>query len=150
MLKGFNKNVFSLLILGFVIFACKYNPDEYINPGTDPILPPIDTILCDSSNVTYPGIVYPILETYCISCHSGTTPAGALDFTDFNDLAFVAQSGSLLGSIKHLPDYSPMPKDADKISACKIVLIEIWVNDTTFLIPNGFFTSVIDCQKVFQ
>ena len=133
--KDFIKNVFSLLILGFVIFACRHNPDEHVNPGSDPISPPIDTILCDSSNVTYPGIVYPILEAYCISCHSGTTPAGALDFTDFNDLAFVAQSGSLLGSIKHLPDYSPMPKDGDKISACEIALIEIWVNDTTFIIP---------------
>lgn len=134
--RGLLNRVVVLFIILFLIFACKHNPDEYINPDLPPILPPIDTILCDSSNVTYPGVVYPILEAYCVSCHSGSTPDGALDFTDYGDVSFVAQSGSLLGSIKHLPEYSPMPQGGDKISLCEIALIEKWINDTTFIEPG--------------
>jgi mono/diheme cytochrome c family protein len=134
-----------LSIIIFFVFACKHNPDEYVNPQPPVIDPPIDTILCDSSNVTYPGVVYPILEAYCISCHSGPTPSGALDFTDYGDVAYIAQSGSFLGSIKHLPSYSPMPQGGDKISNCEIALIEKWINDTTFIIPP----DTTDCDTSF-
>ncbi|MCB2221011.1 MAG: hypothetical protein KQI35_11495 [Bacteroidetes bacterium] len=125
-----------LILSGLVwIFnACKHAPEE-VNPGNNNPEPPIDTLACDSSDVTYPGIVQPILETYCLSCHSGPTPSGALDFTDFNDLAFVAESGQLLGSIKHLLGYEPMPQNGPKLSNCEISLIEKWINDTTFVKP---------------
>ena len=107
----------SVIAVGFLLLnSCQHTPEAFVpddNNGNNPD-PPIDTLLCDSSNVTYPGIVYPILETYCISCHSAPTPAGALDFNDFGDVAFVAQSGQLLGSIKHEPEYSPMPEGGNK------------------------------------
>jgi len=124
---------FGLLFLN----SCKHTPEVVIpddGNGNNPE-PPIDTLLCDSSNVTYPGTVVPILNTYCISCHSAPTPAGALDFNDYGDVAFIAESGQLLGSINHDEGYSPMPEGGDKLSNCEIALVEIWVNDTTFIIP---------------
>jgi len=132
-----NKNNLGIVVLfGLLVFySCQHKPQEIIDKDPLGIDPPIDTISCDSSNITYPGIVYPILETYCISCHSGAVPAGALDFNDYGDVAFIAESGQLLGSIKHLPDYTPMPEGADKLSNCEIALIEKWINDTTFIIP---------------
>ena len=126
---------FVLLLGSVIVNSCKHSPDEDqdpVNPGTDP---PFDTITCDSTNVTYNGIIYPLLNAYCISCHSGTTPSGALDFTDYGDVAFIAQSGQLSGAINHLQGFSPMPKDQPKLSRCEIALIEKWINDTTFVTP---------------
>jgi mono/diheme cytochrome c family protein len=120
--------------LFLLIISCTHTPDEIVN--TNPNLePPIDTLACDSTNVTYPGIVVPILNTYCISCHSGATPSGALDFTDYGDVSFVAQSGQLMGSLRHQEGFSHMPQNAGKLSLCEISLIEKWINDTTFINP---------------
>ena len=130
------------LVVGFLFFgllfytiSCKHDPEKIVDQDPPTIVPPIDTLACDSSNITYPGIVQPILEAYCISCHSGPTPEGALDFDDYSDVAFIAQSGQLLGALKHLDGFSPMPPDQDKISNCEIALIEKWINDTTFVVP---------------
>jgi mono/diheme cytochrome c family protein len=122
------------LSLTFFIFnnSCKHDPEEYI-PDPDP---GPDTTLCDTSGVTYPGTVYPILQQYCISCHSGTPPSGGLDFTVYSQLAFVAENGALLGAIKHLQGYSPMPQNGNPLDSCKIRQIEIWIRDTTFSQPQ--------------
>lgn len=123
-----------ILAVGFLfLISCKHNPEPFTSKDT--IKPPFDTLACDSSNVTFDRTVYPILQTYCISCHSGTTPSGALDFTDYGDVSYVAENGHLLGALKHLEGFSPMPKDAPKLSNCEISLIEKWVNDTTFVKP---------------
>ena len=139
--------IFSKIIVAgslFVTVSCTHTPDEIVNKNPNPE-PPIDTLACDSTNVTYPGIVVPILNAYCISCHSGATPSGALDFTDYGDVSFVAQSGQLMGSLKHLDGFSPMPQNANKISTCEIALIEKWINDTTFINPP----DTTDCDTSF-
>jgi mono/diheme cytochrome c family protein len=107
--------------------GCKHEPDEYI--------PDTDNTPCDTSNITYPGTVYPILEQNCISCHSGPDPKASLDFTDYNRVAFVAENGALLGAIKHLDGYLAMPQLALMLDECKIRQIEIWIRDTTFTPP---------------
>lgn len=122
--------VFSFAVL-FILASCKHDP-EPVSPNPNP-----EPTVCDTTQVTYTGTVVPILDTYCYSCHSGATPSAALDLTDYNRLAFVAQNGSLLGSITHANGYSPMPQNALKLSDCDIMLITKWVNDTSFIIdPN--------------
>lgn len=129
---------FGFILIAILIFdSCKHTPEYAAQPNPPGTDPPFDTISCDSTNVTYAGVVYPILEAYCLSCHSGALPAGGLDFEDFDDVAWVVESGQLLGSLKHKPDYSPMPQDAPKLSVCEIALIEKWINDTTFTPVGG-------------
>jgi mono/diheme cytochrome c family protein len=124
---------FLVIATGLLLNNCKHDPvypedtGENGNGNGN-----IDTINCDTTNVSYNGSVVPIFEQYCISCHSGATPQGGLDLTNFEQVAFVAQSGQLIGSISHLAGYSPMPKDGNKLSDCEIRTIEIWINDTTF------------------
>jgi len=134
-----------LSIFVVLINACKHEPEKIAQNDLPIIVPPIDTVACDSSNVTYPHIVQPILEAYCISCHSGPTPEGALDFDDYADVAFVAQSGQLLGALKHLEGYEPMPPNSAKISNCEITLIEKWITDTTFVMPP----DTIECDTSY-
>lgn len=140
--------VISLSLAIVFISSCQHSAEDYTNPDSPGSQPPLDTIACDSSNVTFPDVVYPILNTYCISCHSGATPAGGLNFTNYDDVAWVAQSGQLLGSIKHLPGYQAMPQNGPKLSTCEIALIEKWVNDTTFT-PGGGNGSTCDPDTVY-
>ena len=91
---------------------------------------------CDTLNVTYPGTIQPLLAQYCLDCHSGTTPQGGLNFTEYEDLAFVAESGQLLGAIRHEAGYAAMPPTGIKLSDCDIAKFEIWIRDTTFNEPG--------------
>jgi hypothetical protein len=109
--------------------ACRHEPID-----GPPVIPPDD---CDTSNVTYQGTVFPILDQHCLSCHSGDTPEGGLDFTSYATVAFVAENGNLLGAIRHEDGFSNMPPVGEKLSDCDIRKIEIWVRDTTFAEPPG-------------
>jgi mono/diheme cytochrome c family protein len=116
-----------LLLIGYQ--SCKHEPEDNQGPGPGP-----DS--CDTTGVSYPGTVYPIFQANCISCHSGASPGAGIDLTDYAQVEVIAQNGQLLGAIKHLQGYSPMPKGLAQLDSCKILQIEIWVRDTTFSEPN--------------
>ena len=133
-MKNKLRNVIILAAMAIgLIWACKHEP-EVIDTGPDPNPNPTDS--CDTANVTYAGSVYPIFEQYCTFCHGGAIPEAGIDLTSYEDVAMVAQSGQLLGAINHDANYSPMPKDGNKLSVCQIRTITIWVNDTTFEEPG--------------
>ncbi|MFM7767485.1 MAG: c-type cytochrome domain-containing protein, partial [Bacteroidota bacterium] len=58
---------------------------------------------CDTLNVTYNGTVKPILQSKCVGCHSGASPSGAINLSTWAGVNATSQSGSLTGSINHLP-----------------------------------------------
>ncbi len=89
---------------------------------------------CDTLNVTFSSSVWPTLSTNCVGCHSGTDPSGNVIITDYNSVVALANNGSLLGVIKHEGNYSPMPKNGQKLSDCKIAEFKIWIEDGT---PNN-------------
>ena len=89
---------------------------------------------CDTTNVTFKGSVFPIVQTYCLGCHSGNTPGGGIYLRNYNDLVAVAKNGKLMGSIRHDPGYSPMPKNGNKLSDCQIAIFNIWIKNGT---PNN-------------
>lgn len=84
---------------------------------------------CDTLNFTYSNRVKPILQTWCIGCHTEANNVnGNVSLVNYNDVLNVAFENRFLGSIKHLPGFSPMPKNTDQISACEITVIQKWVN----------------------
>ncbi len=89
---------------------------------------------CDTTNVSFKSNVFPIVETYCLGCHNGTTPGGGIYLRDYNDMVAVANNGKLMGSIRHDAGYSPMPKNANKLSDCQIATFNIWIKNGT---PNN-------------
>jgi mono/diheme cytochrome c family protein len=123
--------LFYLFFWALIILAgsCKHECDDYV-PEPEP---PQNS--CDTVNVTYPGSVVPIFEEYCNDCHSGAQPSGNLDLTDYEQVSFIAENGALVGAIRHLPGYSPMPQGGDMLEECLIRTIEIWIADTTFAPP---------------
>ncbi len=126
-----------LLIAGMAMLflaACKHDPQE-VEPSGNNNDPDTSMVNCDTLSVTYAGSVFPIFESNCVVCHSGPDPDFGIDLTNYDDVAVIAQNGTLLGALKRLDGYYPMPKDAPPLDACEIRTIEIWINDTTFTEP---------------
>ncbi len=89
---------------------------------------------CDTTNVTFSGTIWPTLETNCVGCHTGASAGGGVLITNYNELVSIAENGKLLGAVSHQPNYSPMPKNGNKLSDCSIREIEIWIENGT---PNN-------------
>lgn len=123
------KGILLFPILLLIFFTCKHDPTvtpDPDNPGQ-----------CDTTSVTFNGAVVPILTTNCTSCHSGLTPVAGIDLTDYQQVSVLAQNGALIGVLKHLQGYSPMPRNQPKLTDCDISKVEIWIRDTTFINDPG-------------
>ena len=86
---------------------------------------------CDTTNVAYTRTVVPILNSYCLSCHSNSAAnnaGGGIKLENYPDVNTYAVNGKLVGSVKHSGGYSSMPKNAGKLSDCKVRQLEIWVS----------------------
>lgn len=84
---------------------------------------------CDSTHVTFSGTVLPVINTYCKGCHGGSNPSGGIALTDYATVTASVNTGRFTGAIEHQPEFSVMPKNASKLSDCKIALIEKWINN---------------------
>ncbi len=85
------------------------------------------SINCDSTQFKYGANVSVIISTYCLGCHSGAAPSANIDLSFYNGVRQMAVSGRLVGATSHAPGYSPMPKNASKLSDCQIAQIRKWV-----------------------
>lgn len=115
---------FSSLALGFVLLAttsgCYYDKEELLYPGS---------LTCDTATVVkYSTTVLPIITASCYSCHSGLFPSGAIRLDTYPDLRVHALNGRLYGTITHNGSYPAMPRDAPKLSDCKIASIKRWID----------------------
>ena len=122
------KNIVKLIVfIGVVsIFGfsgCYYDSQEYLYPQLN--------TSCDTTNVTFSLSVQPILDNFCLSCHSNASASafgGNIKLQNYADVKLKVDDGKLLGSLKRLSGYSPMPKGSSQLESCKIKIIEIWLN----------------------
>ena len=108
-----------LVILGFS--DCYYdNEDElFPNAGID----------CDTTSISYTDDILEILNFRCFSCHEDGIAGDGIIFKEYNELKVLVENGKLLGSIKHNPCCSPMPKDDNQLPDCEINKVEAWIRD---------------------
>lgn len=81
---------------------------------------------CDSNNITFNAGIKPLMEQYCVGCHSGNNPQGGLMLNNYTAVKDAALNRNLVHSINYDPGYKPMPQGL-KLSACQIRQIEKWV-----------------------
>jgi len=111
--------IFILALMAFGLNACYYDNVEHLYPsGGD----------CDTTNVTYSNDVWPVINSKCTGCHSGTAPSGNVKLENYNDIKISGENGGLLGTIRYENGWSPMPKGGSKILDCDILKIEVWQN----------------------
>ncbi len=82
---------------------------------------------CSSKTLTYSADIKSIIEPNCANCHNETYKSG-YNFLTIESVKKSAASGHLLGSIKQLRGYDPMPDNAAKFDQATIDKIECWIN----------------------
>ena len=83
---------------------------------------------CDTTNVTFSGQIWPMMESYCTGCHSASAPGGGIVIADYNDMVSLAENGSLMGSIRWETGYAKMPTN-QQLSECSINQLQKWIDD---------------------
>ncbi len=101
-----------LLALG----SCYNDNEQALYPG----------VSCDTSNVTFSGIVSLIIQPNCAQsgCHSDNAPSG-LKLTNFDQVKIAVQSHFLMDHITVQNGKSMMPPSG-KLSSCEINKILAW------------------------
>ncbi len=83
---------------------------------------------CDTINpVTLSASIWPVIQSTCIGCHTGSAPGGGILLTSYNNVATVAGNGNLIKALKG-NGVTKMPPGIN-LSACRIKTFEIWVNN---------------------
>jgi hypothetical protein len=113
-------NITGILLLMFFVNACYYDNMEELYP---------DTGSCDTTNVIFSTAIWPVLQSNCTGCHSGSAPSGNITIENYNDVVPLVHDGSLMGTIRFESGYTPMPKGGNKLSDCSITKLEIWINN---------------------
>lgn len=83
---------------------------------------------CDSTAFAFAANVKPIMNTYCVGCHSTTNALGGIDLSTHTGVKASGTSGKLLGSITWATGYSKMPQGANKLSDCQIAIVRKWID----------------------
>jgi len=110
----------STILAGMVALGgCYYDVESELYPGGSP---------CNPNEFTFSGRVQPILQQYCLPCHSQAQGSGGIVLEGFVNIRNAAVNGSLLCTIRHDSGCSPMPKNSAKLSDCDINAIQDWVD----------------------
>ncbi len=116
------KNLFMIAAAaGFIIAghsSCYYDKEELLYPETR----------CDTAAVTYNTTIVPVLSSYCFSCHAGNTPSGGLRLDSYSAVQLQVANGKLWGAVSHAPNFSPMPKNANKLNSCNLAKLKKWID----------------------
>jgi len=83
---------------------------------------------CDTTNVSYVQVVQPMIQQYCIVCHSKAAQLGGVNLDGYNNVIVYVESGQFLGALNWEPGYTPMPKDAPQLDDCTLAKINAWVH----------------------
>ena len=106
--------VFSFLIL---IIAC--NKDKAIEPT--PVSDVVITNDCPDT-IFYESQIQPMMNQYCISCHSGGNSGFSPDLTNYSSVS--SHANSVLSSIQS----GYMPQGAPKLTDSLIQQFQCWIN----------------------
>jgi uncharacterized membrane protein len=82
---------------------------------------------CDST-FSFSGRIRPLMDKWCVSCHTSGNAGGGYDLSNYNGVALSVTNNRLLGCVKQASGFSAMPKNASRISDCDILAIENWIN----------------------
>ncbi len=77
-------------------------------------------------NPTYTTNIKPLVDNYCITCHSGASPSASLSLTNYDEVKASASSGKLVTRLKDTAN--PMPPSG-VLPDETVALFEEWVND---------------------
>ena len=105
---------------------------QWINQGAQNLVCDDGLGPCDSVSVSFISDVQPIILNKCIGCHSTANSGNAfITLNNYSGIAAAANTGQLLGSITHSPNYTAMPQNGPMLSTCEIGKIRNWISEGT-------------------
>ena len=110
----------SIIISGILLNSfnsCYYDKSDLLYPNT----------ACDTVAVKYSTSVLPVLSSNCINCHGGATPSAGISLDTYAGVKIQVDNGRLWGAVSHSVNYSPMPKNSNKLNNCSLEKIRIWI-----------------------
>jgi hypothetical protein len=82
---------------------------------------------CDTvSIISFNTTLLPVIQNSCRGCHSGTTPQGGVRLESYANVATIAASGALMGTLKGTPPHSLMPPGSG-LTVCRITQFKKWI-----------------------
>jgi hypothetical protein len=81
---------------------------------------------CDTTNFSYSSAIAPIMQTYCVGCHSSSSSNGGR-LASYTDVMHAAVNGTLVGDVAHVPGHNAMPLGGNMLQDCQITQIKKWV-----------------------
>jgi len=93
----------------FLLNSCVSNVEEELYPP--------DT--CDTTQVTYSGTIAPIIELNCFACHEGEQSLSGIPLNGYGHLKAMVDAGRVIGALRHLEGFSPMPQNASSLPECE-------------------------------
>lgn len=114
-----NKIVYALSVLSILLLAegCYY--DKYEN---------FEVKGCDTTSVNYTTHIKPILDNSCNNCHSGNSPSGGINLSNYSAVKDQGISGKLLGSVIWDGTASRMPQGSStRLDDCSLAKIRLWI-----------------------
>jgi len=82
---------------------------------------------CDTAQFKYGANISLIINNNCVGCHGGTAPSANINLSNYSGVSAQVANGRLIGAVTHTAGYSPMPKNAAKLSDCQITQIKKWI-----------------------
>ncbi len=119
------KLIVSALLISGALVACKSSKKSTAAASTTPAKTETPAA-ATGATVTFALDIKPILQQYCTRCHNQNEKGGY----NFEEVTFAKKAGAngeLLGTIKHLDGFDPMPANDDPMPAATIAKIESWV-----------------------
>jgi hypothetical protein len=84
--------------------------------------------VCDTTQFKFAGDIQPIMNSWCVGCHSTSNAGGGYDLSTYTGVVHSVTTNRLMGSIKHSLGYSAMPQNGNQLSGCQISKIQSWIN----------------------
>jgi len=84
---------------------------------------------CETTSISYGGFIVPLLQTYCLGCHSAASASGGIVLEGYANVNTYAMNGRLYGSVARLNGFSPMPQGQGQLPDCDIAKLKSWIDD---------------------
>lgn len=82
---------------------------------------------CDPEKSSFAQDIFPVIQTFCIGCHSDAQALGNVNLKDYAHIKPYVDNGALLGTIEHVSGYNPMPPAGGMMADCRIAQIQKWI-----------------------
>ncbi len=88
---------------------------------------------CDTTGtIEFSGQVWPVIQADCVGCHNSTLASGNVNLDGYDGIKTYADlqiNGTpvLVGTIRKLSGFVPMPPNESRVSDCNARQIELWI-----------------------